>query len=194
MPSRKKSNRRKYRRRSPRRSLRFNPKLSINLPKMVIKERVDTIENLIDTVISPGANRVPRDVANIIGEYDNYDDGSKRRYWKNQILDLDAYKRGEGTGRDNNPYMMYEITIDNNGLIHHKEWYENGSKRTDCFYYFNRFSGEKLFHGDCKHWNENGFLVYDRTFKNGEEKLMSKIKGKGKKIDFYYKIEEEDDE
>lgn len=160
---------------------------------MVIKERVDTIEDLIDTVISPGTNRVPRDVANIIGEYDNYDDRSKRRYWKNQILDWDAYRRGEGTGRDNNPYMIYEITI-NNGLIHHKEWYEDGSKRTDCSYYFNRQAGEKLFHRDCKQWNENGFLVYDRTFKNGDEKLMSKIKGKGKKIDFYYKIEEEDDE
>ena len=201
MPSRKKSNRRlSPRRRSPRkkspprRSLMFNTKLSVNLPKMVINEgfqRYDTVENLIDSIISPGTNRVPRDVANIIAEYDDYDDGSRRFYWKNQIRDLDAYRRGE---RSNNPYMMYEVTKDKDGLIHHKEWYENGSKRTDCSYYFNRFAGEKLFHGDCKQWNENGFLVYDRTFKNGEEKLMSKIKGKGKKIDFYYKIEEEDDE
>ncbi len=203
MPSRKKSNRRRSprrrspRRRSPRRrsparrSLRFNPKLSINLSKMVINERrIDTIENSIDEILNSNTRRVPRDVSNIIGEYDNYDDGSKRFYWKNQIRDLDAYRRGE---RSNNPYMMYEVTKDKDGLIHHKEWYENGSKRTDCSYYFNRFAGEKLFHGDCKQWNENGFLVYDRTFKNGEEKLMSKIKGKGKKIDFYYKIEEDDE-
>ena len=204
MPSRKKSNRRRSprrrspRRRSPRRrsparrSLRFNPKLSINLSKMVINERrIDTIENSIDEILNSNTRRVPRDVSNIIGEYDDYDDGSRRFYWKNLITDYDAYKRGE---RSNNPYMMYEITVDNDGLYHHKEWYENGSKRTDCSYYFNRQAGEKLFHGDCKQWNENGFLVYDRTFKNGEEKLMSKIKGKGKKIDFYYKIEEEDDE
>jgi hypothetical protein len=194
MPSRKKSNRRRSpRRRSPHKSLIFNPKLSVNFPKMVINEmRVDTIENSIDEVFkNSNTHRVPRDVANIIGEYDDYDDGSRRQYWKNIITDYDAYKRGE---RDNNPYMQYEVTKDKDGLIHHKEWYENGSKRTDCSYYFNRFAGEKLFHGDCKQWNENGFLVYDRTFKNGEEKLMSKIKGKGKKIDFYYKIEEEDDE
>ena len=198
MPSRKKSRRRSPRRRSPRRrsparrSLRFNPKLSINLSKMVINERrVDTIENSIDEILKSNTRRVPRDVSNIIGEYDNYDDGSKRFYWKNLITDYDAYKRGE---RSNNPYMMYEVTVDNDGLYHHREWYKDGSQRTDCSYYFNRQAGEKLFHGDCKQWNENGFLVYDRTFKNGEEKLMSKIKGKGKKIDFYYKIEEEDDE
>lgn len=196
MPSRKKSPRRRsprrksHRRRSPaRRSLMFNP----TVPKMVINQgfqRYDTVENLIDSIISPGTHRVPRDVANIIGEYDNYDDGSRRQYWKNIITDYDAYKRGE---RSNNPYMQYEVTKDNDGLYHHREWYKDGSKRTDCSYYFNRFAGEKHFHGDCKQWNENGVLVYDRTFKNGEEKLMSKLKGKGKKIDFYYKIEEDDE-
>ena len=198
MPSRKKSNRRRSprrrspRRRSPRRSLMFNPKLSISSPKMVINERrIDTIEYSIDEILNSNTHRIPRDVANIIAEYDDYDDGSRRQYWKNQIRDFDAYKRGEGTGRDNNPYMQYEVTKDKDGLYHHREWYENGSKRTDCSYYFNRFGGKKLFHGDCKQWNENGVLVYDRTFKNGEEKLMSKIKGKGKKIDFYYKIEED---
>jgi hypothetical protein len=195
MPSRKKSPRRRSpRRRSPaRRSLMFNPKLSVNLPKMVINEgfqRYDTVENLIDSIISPGTNRVPRDVANIIAEYDDYDDGSRRFYWKNQIRDLDAYRRGE---RSNNPYMMYEVTKDKDGLIHHKEWYENGSKRTDCSYYFNKFAGEKLFHGNCKQWNENGFLVYDRTFKNGEEKIMSKITGKGSKINLYKVHDEYDD-
>ena len=86
MPSRKKSRRRSPRRRSPRRksprrrsparrSLRFNPKLSINLSKMVINERrVDTIENSIDEILKSNTRRVPRDVSNIIGEYDNYDD------------------------------------------------------------------------------------------------------------------------
>ena len=201
MPSRKKSprsrspRRRSPRRRSPRRSLMFNPKLSISSPKMVINERrIDTIENSIDEILNSNTHRIPRDVANIIAEYDDYDDGSRRFYWKNQIRDFDAYKRGEGTGRDNNPYMQYEVTKDKDGLYHHREWYENGSKRTDCSYYFNRFGGKKLFHGDCKQWNENGVLVYDRSFKNGEEKLMSKLKGKGNKIDFYYKIEEEEDE
>lgn len=201
MPSRKKSNRRRSpRRRSPHKSLIFNPKLSINFPKMVINEmRVDTIENSIDEVFkNSNTHRVPRDVANIIGEYDDYGDGSKRQYWKNIITDYDAYKRGERSigpkAPNNNPYMQYEVTKDNDGLYHHREWYKDGSKRTDCSYYFNRFAGEKLFHGDCKQWNENGVLVYDRSFKNGEEKLMSKLKGKGKKIDFYYKIEEENDE
>ncbi len=191
MPSRKKSPRRRSPRRSPHRSLMFNPKLSVNFPKMVINEmRVDTIENSIDEVFkNSNTHRVPRDVANIIGEYDDHDDGSKRFYWKNVITDYDAYKRGE---RSNNPYMQYEVTVDKDGLYHHREWYKDGSKRTDCSYYFNRFAGEKLFHGDCKQWNENGVLVYDRTFDNGKEKLMSKLKGKGKKIDFYYKIEEDE--
>ena len=191
MPSRKKSPRRRSPHRSPRRSLMFNP----TVPKMVINQgfqRYDTVENLINSIVSPGTHRIPRDVATIIGEYDDEDDGSRRFYWKNQILDLDAYKRGEGTGRDNNPYMQYEVTKDKDGIYHHREWYENGSKRTDCSYYFSRFSGKKTFHGDCKQWNENGVLVYDRTFKNGEEKLMSKLKGKGKKIDFYYKIEDDE--
>ena len=210
MPSRRRSPRRRSprrrspRRRSPRRrshsrSLMFNP--TVNFPKMVINQgfqRYDTVENLIDSIISPGTHRVPRDVSNIIAEYDDYDDGSKRQYWKNIITDYDAYKRGERSigpkAPNNNPYMQYEVTKDKDGLYHHREWYKDGSKRTDCSYYFNRFAGEKLFHGNCKKWNENGFLVYDRTFKNGEEKLISKLKGKGKKIDFYYKIEEENDE
>ncbi len=185
MPSRKKS----PRRRSPRRSLMFNPIFSF--PKMVINERrVDTIENSIDEILkNSNTHRVPRDVANIIGEYDDYDDGSKRQYWKNVITDYDAYKRGE---RSNNPYMKYEVTVDKYGLYRHREWYKNGSRRTDCSYYFNRFGGKKQFHGDCKQWNENGMLVYDRTFDNGKEKFMSKLNGKGEKIDFYYKIEEDE--
>jgi hypothetical protein len=178
MPSRRKNRRKSPRRRNIiKRSLRFTP-------KFVIRERVDTIEDTLDSVFqsNTGATgRIPRDVANIIAEYDNFDDGGKRSYWRNEIRDYDEYKKTGRTGRENNPYMKYKIMPVGNGLVHHQEWYENGQQKTDCYY--NDWS--KLYHGNCKQWNEYGHLIYDRTFDRGDEKFMSKITGKGSKINLY---------
>jgi hypothetical protein len=183
MPSRrKKSNRRKSRRRvNIKRSLRFTP-------KFVIRERVDTIEDTLDTVLSK-TGRLPRDVANIIAEYEDFDDGGKRSYWRNEIRDYDEYKKTRRTGRENNPYMKYKIMPAGNGLVHHQEWYENGQQKTDCYYDYQSMQ----FHGNCKQWNEYGHLIYDRTFDRGYEKFMSKITGKGSKINLYKVHDEYDD-
>jgi hypothetical protein len=68
------------------RSLRFTP-------KFVIRERVDKIEDTLDSILPKTTNRIPRDVANIIAEYDDFDDGGKRSYWRNEISDYDEYKK-----------------------------------------------------------------------------------------------------
>ena len=193
MPSRRRNQRKSNKGKSPRlskiikRSLRFTP-------KFVIRERVDTIEDTLDTVLqsntgAPDTTRVPRDVVNIIAEYDNFDDGGKRAYWKNEIRDYDEYKKTRRTGRENNPYMKYKIMPVGNGIVHHQEWYPDGKQKTDCYY--NDWS--KQFHGNCKQWNEYGYLIYDRTFDRGDEKFMSKITGKGSKITLYKIPDEYDD-
>ena len=129
------------------------------------------------------------DVANIIAEYEDFDDGRNVEYWKNEIRDYDEYKKTRRTGRENNPYMKYKIMPAGNGIVHHQEWYENGQQKTDCYYYYQSMK----YHGNCKQWNEYGYLIYDRTFDRGDEKFMSKITGKGSKITLYKIPDEYDD-
>jgi hypothetical protein len=177
--SKKKSNRKK----SIRRPFKY-------IPKFVIRERVNLIEDAIDTVLKSNTKRIPKDVSNIIAEYENFDDRGKRAYWSNQIKDFDEYKKTRLTGREHNPYMIYKVVPIGKGLIHHEEWYENGQQKTDCYYY-NNF-GIKLFHGNCQQWDPDGDTLYNRIFDKGEETFISKIKGTGDKINFY-KIDDDDD-
>lgn len=189
MPSRRRNQRKSNRGKSPRRR-RVHVKRSLRFtPKFVIHERVDTIEDTLDSVLQSNTERIPRDVANIIAEYEDFDDGGKRAYWKNEIRDYDEYKKTRLTGRENNPYMKYKIMPVGNGIVHHQEWYENGQQKTDCYY--NDWT--KQYHGNCKQWNEYGYLIYDRTFDRGDEKFMSKITGKGSKINLYKIPDEYDD-
>ncbi len=188
MPSRRINRKKSNRGKSPRRrrniikrSLRFTP-------KFVIHERVDTIEDTLDTVLSK-TERIPRDVANIIAEYDDFDDGGKRSYWRHEIKDYDEYKKTGLTGRETNRHMKYKIIPVGNGIVHHQEWYENGKQKTDCYY--NDWT--KQYHGNCKQWDQKGEIIYDRTFDKGDETLMSKIIGKGSKMNLY-KIPDEYDE
>ncbi len=187
MPSRRINRKKSNRKKSPRRRNIIKPSLRFT-PKFVIRERVDTIEDTLDTVLSK-TERIPRDVANIIAEYEDFDDGGKRAYWKNEIRDYDEYKKTRLTGRENNPYMKYKIMPVGNGIVHHQEWYENGQQKTDCYYYYQSMQ----YHGNCKQWNEYGYLIYDRTFDRGDEKFMSKITGKGSKINLYKIPDEYDD-
>ncbi len=187
MPSRRINRKKSNRRKSPRRrniikrSLRFTP-------KFVIHERVDTIEDTLDTVLSK-TERIPRDVANIIAEYDDFDDGGKRSYWRHEIKDYDEYKKTGLTGRETNRHMKYKIIPVGNGIVHHQEWYENGKQKTDCYY--NDWT--KQYHGNCKQWDQYGEIIYDRTFDKGDETFMSKIIGKGSKMNLYNVYDEYDD-
>ncbi len=177
MPSRRINRKKSNRKKSPRRRNIIKPSLRFT-PKFVIRERVDTIEDTLDTVLSK-TERIPRDVANIIAEYDDFDDGRNVAYW-HYIPDGSKALR---------PHMKYKIMPAGNGLVHHQEWYPDGKQKTDCYY--NDWS--KQYHGNCKQWNEYGHLIYDRTFDRGDETLMSKIIGKGSKMNLYKVYDEYDD-
>ena len=156
--------------------------------KMYIKK--EELTKIMDDLNLFGKNYTSRDIAGIISDYTRdtekdyytYLPNNKKYLYRKEIYDGDNHIYSIYFYENGNKKLELSYNTDPKGIVH-KEWYPNGNKKTECIYI--DYNGYKIKNGKCKQWDQNGKLIYYRTFEKDNETLSSVITGFGDRLDLY---------